>query len=147
MSNRLNSPASLRRHRRHLVTSIIVVALIALFYFAPNLREQEPNYYEPGRSALVNARLHFKESLPHEQAFIEQQQKAHEQMELAIAYLLEAEGLDLTDRKRIEALRLNLLALKNTDQTQAMTPQVLQQTYRDILEQLDALISKLENLD
>ena len=98
-----------------MVPGLGIIVLAAAVYFGLVLREQEPNYYDPARTALVNARLLFEESLGHEQVVIDQLQKAHEEQDSAITRLAEVADLDPAYRTRIESLRASLLSLENPD--------------------------------
>jgi hypothetical protein len=147
MDTKLNLPPQTAEHRRrrYVVLGLGIIALAAAIYFGPVLREQEPNYYDPARTALVNARLQFEESLGHEQVLIDQIQMAHEELDSAITQLAKVAELDPAYRTRIEALRSSLLSIENTDHPGETSPEKLQQSYRDLLAQMDALITDLDN--
>ena len=133
------------RRRRYVVLGLVVIALAAAIYFGPALREQEPNYYDPARTALVNARLRLEESIGHEQALIAQLQMAHEELDAAIAQLAKAANLDPADRTRIESLRSILLSIESNDRLGAISSKKLQQSYQDLLAQIEALITDMDN--
>jgi len=122
-----------------------VIALIALLYIGFEFRDREPNYYTPARTALVNARLRFEESLGHERALIAQLDKAHQELGSAIDRLALAANLDPADRARIEVLRSNLLSIESDDHLGEMSPKKLHQLYGDLLAKMDTLITDLEN--
>jgi exonuclease VII small subunit len=122
-----------------------ILALAAVSYFGPMLREQEPNYYNPARTALVNARLRFEESLGHEQALITQLQMVREELDSAITQLDKAADLDPADRARIKTLRSSLLLIEPHDGLREPSSNELHQSYRDLLAQMDALITDLDN--
>jgi len=133
------------RRRRYVVLGLGIFALAAVIIFGPALREQEPDYYDPARTALVNARLRFEESLGHEQALITQLQMVREELGSAIAQLDKAADLDSADRTRIEAMRSGLLSIEHPENPGELNPDELQQSYRDLLAQMDALITELDN--
>ena len=133
------------RRRRYAVLGLGILALVAVIFFGPALREQEPNYYNPARTAIVNARLRFEESLGHEQALIAQLQMVHEELDSAITQLGKAADLDPADRARIEALRASLQSIEHPDSLVALNSNELHQSYRDLLAQMDALIADLDN--
>jgi len=133
------------RRRRYVALGLGIIALAAAIYFGPVLREQEPNYYDPARTALVDARLLFEESFGHEQVVIDQLQMAHEELDSAITQLAKVADLDPAYRTRIEALRASLLSIENPDHPEETSQEQLQQSYRDLLAQIDALITDLDN--
>jgi hypothetical protein len=147
MSAKLNPPSKTEEHRRRrqVVLGLVIIALAAATYFGPMVRKQEPNYYDPARTALVNARHLFEESLAHEQVVINQLQMAHEELDSAITRLAKVADLDPIYRTRIESLRASLLSLENPDRPGEASPERLQQSYRDLLAQTEAMITELDN--
>ena len=136
---------SYRQGRRYLLLTFGLIVLAVAIYFGPQLREQEPDYYNPARTALVNARLRFEASLGHEEALITQLRMAHEELDAAITQLSRAADLDPADRARIEGLRADLQAIERTDRQGETSAARLQESYRDLLTQMDALITDMEN--
>jgi len=134
-----------QRRRRYLVLGMGIIVLAAVIFFGPALREREPNFYNPARTALVNARLRFEESLGHEQALISQLQMVHEELDSAITHLGKAADLDPADRARIEALRSSIQSIERPDALVESSANELHQSYRDLLAQMDALITDLDN--
>jgi hypothetical protein len=134
-----------QRRRRSIVLGTGILTLAAVIYFGPMLREQEPNYYNPARTALVNARLQFEESLGHEQVLLTQLQRVREELDSAITQLGKAADLDPADRARIEELRASLQSIEHPDGLVDLSANELQQSYRDLLAQMDVLISDLDN--
>ena len=141
----LTTQADPRRRRRSLVVGLGVIALIALLYTGFEFRDREPNYYTPARTALVNARLRFEESLGHERALIAQLDKAHQELDSAIDKLAMAANLDPADRVRIEALRSSLQSIESDDRLGETSPRKLHLLYGDLLAKMDTLITDLEN--
>jgi hypothetical protein len=133
------------RRRRYFILGLGIFALIAVTFFGPALREQEPNFYNPARTALVNARLRFEESLGHEQALITQLQKVHEELDSAITHLSKAADLDPADRARIETLRSSIQSMERPDGLVDLNSNELHKSYQDLLTQIDALITDLDN--
>ena len=133
------------RHRRYVVIGLGILALAAVIVFGPALREQEPDYYDPARTALVNARLRFEESLGHEQALISQLQMVREELDSAITQLGKAADLDPADRARIEELRTRLQSIGRSGTLGELSSYELHQSYRELLAQMDALIADLDN--
>jgi len=146
MTDRMEQPAQAEEHgRRHyVVLGLAIVLLAAAIFFGPSLREQEPDFYDPARIALVNARQRFEESLGHEQALVEQLQMAHAELESAIGQLEMVANLDPAHRTRIESLRASLRTIENSDRSGNTDPELLQQSYRDLLTQMDELIGEMD---
>jgi len=134
-----------QRRRRNIALGLGILVLAAVIFYGPALREQEPNFYNPARTALVNARLRFEESLGHEQALIAQLQLVHEELDSAITHLGKAADLDPADRARIEALRSSIQSIERPDALVESSANELHQSYRDLLAQMDALITDLDN--
>lgn len=147
MFTRLNQSAQREEHRRrrYVILGLAIIALVAALYFGPAFREQEPNYYDPARTALVNARLLFEESLGHEQVLVDQLQMAHDELDSAINQLSKAADLEPAFRTRIASLRARLLALEDPDSPGETSPEKLRQSYRDLMAQIEALITELDN--
>lgn len=147
MTTKLDLPVKTEEHRRrrYVVLGLIIIVLTAAIYFGPVVRKQEPNYYDPARTALVNARHLFEESLVHEQVVIHQLQMAHEELDLAITRLAKVADLDPVYRTRVESLRASLLSIENPDRPGEASPEKLQQSYQDLLSQMEAMITDLDN--
>jgi len=145
--NEPNTPAPDKQQHsgRYLMLGVLIITLVAAIYFGSFIRETEPDFYAPGRTAIVNARMHFEESLGYEQALIEQQRMAHDEINQAISHLDKAETLDPADRDKIQQIRAQLTVLESLDRQRENSPQQLQKQYYDLLDQMDALINKLEN--
>jgi hypothetical protein len=132
--------------RNSIVLGLAVLILAVLvFYFGPEVRKQEPDYYAPGRTALVNARMRFSESLAHENELIRQEDLANKELNLAISQLAAAENIDPSDRVLIEEMRQSLVEIEKADHLGENSPRQLQKKYQSLLEQMDALITRLEN--
>lgn len=133
------------RRRRYLVLGFGIFALTAVIVFGPGFREQEPNYYNPARAALVNARLLFLESLEHEEELITQLQEVRKELDSAINQLGRAADLDRGDRAKIEELRSGLQSIERSGGSGELSSQELDQSYRDLLAQMDVLIAELDH--
>ncbi|MCG6870363.1 MAG: hypothetical protein LJE91_17020 [Gammaproteobacteria bacterium] len=134
-----------QRRRRSLVLGLGIIALISLLGIGFEFRDREPNYYAPARTALVNARLRFEESLGHERALIAQLDKAHQELDSAINKLALAANLDPADQARIEDLRSSLLSIESGDRLGETNSTKLHRLYGDLLAKMDTLITDLEN--
>jgi hypothetical protein len=146
MSDKMNSssPPDRRRLRRYLVLALVILSVGLAIYTGLEIRETGPDYYAPGRAALINAKQKFEESLVYEQALIEKKRMVHEEIILAIDQLAKAEDLDSADRARIEDMRASLLEIDKADYPET-SPRQLQKQFREVLNEMDILISKMEN--
>ena len=146
ISNSMDLPPQPENHRRrrYVVLGLGFVILVAVIIFGPMLRKQEPNYYDPARAALINARQQFEESLAHEEVLLEQIRMAHEELDSAITQLARVADLDPSHRSAIESLRASLLSIENPDHPEETSPEQLRQSYRDLLVRMDALIKDVE---
>jgi len=133
------------QRRRYLALGLGIIALGAAIYFGPMLRDREPDYYDPARTALVNARLLFEGSLGHEQEMVEQLEMAHKELDSAITQLSAVEGLDPAYRKKIDVLRASLESIVTNDREGEISPEKLRQSYRDLLAQMQVLINDMES--
>ena len=147
MSDKLSSSSLSKRQRlrRYLVLGIVILSLGLAIYIGVVNRDQGPNFYAPGRAALMNAKQKFEESLVYEKALIEKKRMAHKEIILAIDQLARAEELDSEDRARIEGMRASLLAIDNADCLGGSSAIQLQEQFREVLNEMDALISKTES--
>ena len=147
MSTELNTGTQTEgSHRRHyVILGLGIIALATALYFGPELRDREPNYYDPARAALLNARQRFEESMVHEQELISHRQIAREELKSAITELARAANLDPADRARIEDLRSSLLSIESPDSPEQAGSQNLHQSYHALFEQMEALIADLED--
>ena len=145
MSDKSNSPdPSDQRRPRWPIVLVIAILLGGLAIYAGTIiRKKEPDFYAPGRAALVNARRNFEESLVYEKALLEQKRMAHKEMALAIDQLAEAKAFDPADRDKIEDIRARLQAMDKADCPQTASPEQLQQQFRDLLNEIDSLISEM----
>jgi hypothetical protein len=146
MENELNpmkDPEPLQK--RHLVFIVVAVILLAVaIFFGLKIRDQEPNFYTPGRASLVNAKRKLAESLYHENAIIKERRLAHEEIDAAITLLTSAENLDPTDRSSINDLRARLEGIEQADREGEISQNKLQGMYKELLEQINSLIKRLE---
>lgn len=142
----INLPEQMEGHRRrrYIVLGLFIAVLAAILYFGPMLRKQEPNYYDPARVALINAKQQFEESLVHEQVLIDQLNMARAELDTAISQLARVAALDPAHRAGVESLRANLLALENPEHPGTTSPEQLKQSYRELLMQMDALIKDMD---
>lgn len=145
-STKMDTPAQTEGHhrRRRIVLGLFVFALAAVVYFGPMLRKQEPDYYDPARASLVNAKQLFEESLVHEQVLVEQLQMARKELDSAITQLAKVAALDPAHRASVESLRAGLLSLENPGHPGKTSPEQLKQSYRDLLAQMDELIRDMD---
>lgn len=139
------APESQQQGRPYMFVALFILTLLVMLIAGLLLRDNKPDFYDPGRAAIVNARMHLEESLGLEQALIEQQRMAHAEINKAIAQLDKAETLDAEDYSRIEQVRQQLLAIEKADSQREENPGELHKQYKDILDQMESLISRLQN--
>lgn len=145
MSDKTTPPDPSEQQRPRWPIVLIIVLLLGglVIYTGTVIRRKEPDFYAPGRAALVNARRNFEESLVYEKALLEQKRMAHKEMTLAIDQLAEARNFDPADRDKIEDIRARLQALDTADCQQATSPKQLQQQFRELLNEIDSLIGEM----
>ncbi|MEJ2452876.1 MAG: hypothetical protein P8103_01785 [Candidatus Thiodiazotropha sp.] len=131
------------RFSHGLLLTVGLLLLVAVLGLGLVVRQYEPDYYKPARVALVSARQQLEASYIPEQALLANLQTAHRDLQQAILSLQQAELLS-ADRQEIESLRRSLLALQDPNRLTSTTPQQLQQSYRRIEDQLNALIARIE---
>jgi chromosome segregation ATPase len=143
----MSPPAETESHhrRRYVFLGLTLLIIVVVAYFGPVLRNREPDFYDPARTALINARQRFEESLVHEQELRNHMQMAHRQLQSALDELSRVEALDPAHRAGIESLRARLQAIENPQDPGAASPGELQQSYRDLLTQMDALIEDMDS--
>ena len=135
--------AARRRRRQAIVVIVSVVGFAGAIYFGSVLRERDPDYYQPARTALITARQRVEASYTHEAVLLEQLQNTHRELEAAIAALNNAR-VDPANQREVAILRSRLRALEDVERLDRTSPEQLQQSYREIEAQLSALIEKLE---
>lgn len=133
------------RRRRYILLGLSVILIAAAAYFGPALRDREPDYYDPARATLVNAKRLFEESLVHEQVLVSNLQMAREELDAAITQLGKVATLDPAHRSAVESLRAKLLSIENPDHPGATSPEELKLLYRDLLLQMDTLIEDMDS--
>ena len=131
--------------RRFILFGLFVLILAVIAFVGSMYRDHKPDFYAPGRMAMVNARMHFEESLGIEQALIEQQRMSHEEIKQAISELVKAENLDPADRSTIEELKTQAQSLEVIINQRENTPNKLHSQYKAMLDKMEVLINKLEN--
>ncbi len=145
-------PKPPKRHQRQDVqrklgtaTSFLVMALIlGSIVLVFDLYQDRPDYYEPVRSALVEARLHLNASYGRERDLLEQVRSVHRELEAAIQFMARAEQAEPADRKDLAALRERIRALEDFQKTEQMSTSELFRTYQALIEDLNTLIRKHE---
>ena len=138
-----------RRRRRTLRIAVLVTALgtlVGLVSLGLMVRQNDPDYYEPARTALVSAREQLEASYSQEAALLAMLRKTHHDLEAAIRSLDKAKVAP-RHRRDMAILRERLRALEDVERLQHMTPDQLHESYREIELQLSNLIGALEAQD
>lgn len=123
-----------------LVVALILGSIVLVF----DLYQDRPDYFEPVRSALVEARLHLTASYERERGLLEQVRSVHRELEAAIQFMERAERAEPADRKELAALRERVRALEDFQKTEKMSASELFHTYQALIEDLNSLIRKHE---
>jgi len=123
-----------------LVMALILGSIVLVF----DLYQDRPDYYEPVRSSLVEARLHLTASYDRERDLLRQVHSVHRELEAAIRFMEQAERAEPADRKELAALRERVQALEDVQKTEQMSASELFRTYQALIEELNALIRKHE---
>jgi hypothetical protein len=131
--------------KRNLLFVAAGLGLAAAVYFGWLMRANDPNFYEPARSAVVDVRFHLSEIYAHEAAAIEQLRLVHRDLGDALDQLSKAALLDTEDRQELEQLKARLQELEKAAIRTAVTPDQLKHSYRALSHDLDALIGRLEH--
>jgi DNA repair exonuclease SbcCD ATPase subunit len=122
-----------------LVVAILLGGLLLLVDF----EEERPDFYQPARAPLTDAAMILSETYAEEKELAQKLQTVHSRLDDAIALLDRAERLDPEDKRQIETLQVQLRALEDTDRLLSTDPKSLQRTYRNLVEQINALADKL----
>jgi len=138
-----------RRESRHpwrnlsIATGVLVlVGIIA--YLGWTIRANEPDFYRPGRRAVVDARHLLAESYGHQAAVIDQLNLVHRTLDGAMEALRKAEIADPADREELERLTARLRSLEDSGTLARMTLDELKTSYHQVSGDLEALIRRLE---
>jgi phage shock protein A len=130
-------------YKRLVVIAATVIGLVGLIYLGLILRETEPDYYKPARTALITARQRLAVSFGQESQVLEQLRGAHKNLEAAIT-ALDRVKTNPECRDKVATLRQRLRELEDVDRLQDTSPEQLRESYSSIEDQLHALIVKLE---
>lgn len=125
------------------VAIVLVVGFTGLIYIGLLLRATGPDYYQPARTALVEARQKLEASYNHEAVLLEQLRSTHHDLEAAIVALAQAR-VSPGDELEVAKIQTRLRALEDVRDLEKLSPEQLHQSYRDIEAQLTALVEKLE---
>ena len=137
---RRDDQQTLRSAAGFLVVALILGSVLLIF----DLYQDRPDYYEPARSALVEARLHLNASYDRERDLLKKVQSAHRELDAAIRFMERAEQEAPADKKELAALRGRVQALEDDQKTEQMSVSELHRRYQALFEDLDALIRKHE---
>lgn len=143
-----SAPQSVRSPNRRrwslaTVAALLIAAAIAA-YLGTEIRDSGPNFYAPARTALVNAQQRLSEAYTRYSALLELLHNAHADLDAVLGELNKAARLDPRDRDEIQALARRLGELDDARRLDRMTIGQLQQGYRELSDELNALIERME---
>jgi hypothetical protein len=142
--NTSTDSANSKFKKRGLIAVLTVLFLIVVIVIGNVMREHEPNFYAPGRTHLVNAKIKLEKTLALEETYIKERRQAHREIETAITNLASVAEVDTQDRKLISALLQQLKEIERLDMGTLPDGDMLQNKYKSVMQQIDELIEKLE---
>jgi hypothetical protein len=137
-----NSP----QKKRRLIAILVGLFLIATIALGVLMRKNEPNYYAPGRTHLVNAKIKLEQTLALEENYIQQRRQAHHEIETSIANLASVAEVDPQHRALIAKLLSQLKEIEKADLEGLPDAKKLHNQYQAVIQQMDELIQKLEKI-
>jgi FtsZ-interacting cell division protein ZipA len=140
--NTTSSSASETLKRRSLILALVIV-LAGIIVGGLWMRKHEPNYYAPGRTPLVNAKVKLEQTLALEKAYVQERRQAHREIETAITAMESVAEVDPKDRAMVSDLLQQLKEIESVDLGSLPDDDALQAHYESVLEKIDKLIEKL----
>jgi len=138
----VNSPLK----KRGLIAVLAGLIFIAIIVSGIVIRKHESNYYAPGRTLLVNAKIELEKTLVLEQRSIRKRRQAHREIEKAIADLSSVAEVNPQNRALITELLRQLKEIETADLEGQPDGVKLNNQYQSAVRQMDKLILKLEKL-
>jgi hypothetical protein len=123
---------------------VLVLLLIGIIVAGQWLRRHEPNYYAPGRTPLVNAKLKLEQTLALEKTYVQERRQAHREIETAITAMKSVAEIDPQDRALAFELLRQLKEIENADLGTLPDSDALHMHYQSVIGKIDKLIEKLE---
>jgi len=136
----VNSPLK----KRGLIAVLAGLFFIAIIVSGIVIRKHESNYYAPGRTLLVNAKIDLEKTLVLEQTSIRKRRQAHREIEKAIADLSLVAEENPQTRALITELLRQLKQIEAADLESQPDGVKLNNQYQSVVRQMDKLIFKLE---
>ncbi len=140
--NTTSSTASQSVKKHGLILALVLV-LAGIIGAGLWMRKHEPNYYAPGRTPLVNAKVKLEQTLALEKAYVQERRRAHREIETAIEAMKSVAEVDPQDRAMISELLQQLKEIESVDLGSLPDGDALQTHYQSVLEKMDKLIEKL----
>ncbi len=128
---------------RGALIALAVIGLTGLIYLSLMVRQTEPDYYQPARTILITVRERLDASFSGEAQLIKQLKNTHKELEAAIA-ALDQLNIDPEYQHDVDALRIRLRTLEDAKHLSQTSPEQLHLAYREIEDQISALIDKLD---
>jgi DNA repair ATPase RecN len=126
-------------------TSILTLGLLTLLGIGLILyAQQRPDYYQPARPSLTEAKRHLDVFYADEKLLLKTLSETRWQLEQTLKLLTKAQQqLSLEQRQTLDRLRYRLYHLEDIHNTERMTPDSLRETYRQLAAELSDLIDGL----
>ncbi len=125
--------------------SILVVSGILVSIGMLAFPLHRPNLYQPGRGAIVEAAKLIRETYSEEQILQKKFMRVQKTLKKVVDYLDLAEKLDPKDKKEIEAMKRELIALDEYAVNISEASFGHRSKYDKIIEKLRALLIKTED--
>lgn len=132
-----------RRNRRLLLALCLILLSGALLL--PLIDAWRPDFYQPARPALTQAKIHLSAYYVAEKFLLTELSETHQELAATLDLLDKAKTqLAAADRRLLERLRSRLHRLEDDRVTKRLTPQALHQLYRQLAGELEELIHRSE---
>ncbi|MEJ2456123.1 MAG: hypothetical protein P8103_18510 [Candidatus Thiodiazotropha sp.] len=124
-----------------LILGLLSMVGITLILYPPS----RPDFYQPARPSLTEAKRHLDFFYADEKLLLKELSETRQQLDLTLNLLSDAGNqLSRQQHRTLERLRVRLHQLENIHNTEHMTPEALQETYRQLAAELKALIEGLD---
>ncbi len=124
-----------------LILGLLSMVGISLLLYPPS----RPDFYQPARPSLTEAKRHLDFFYVDEKLLLKELSEARHQLNLTLDQLSDAGNhLSRHQHRTLERLRARLYELENIHNTEHMTPKALQEIYRQLADELKALIDGLD---
>jgi hypothetical protein len=136
---------SLHRRRRRRLLMALALGLLLAALLLPLLEGWRPNFYQPARPALTQAKMHLSAFYVDEKFLLTELSETHRQLAATLDLLDKAkQQLAPADRSLLERLRARLRQLEDDRMTRRLTPDALHKLYKQLASELEELIHRSE---